>query len=1164
MPMKDQLYSILSKYPFIHIDTVGELTMLVPLTGARTVTADFTAGTGKTTSLYLFGDNTCQSDIERQKFFKPNGSESHYSSFTSLFSSLIRELEGLKRTQQIEKDGAVIQSIIDTLNEQKKEAIKLKDTNPDTALMQNDFCHGTQGFTVKGEFIVSGSPDNVRHLNLPNILNLTINGADRHKFLPSGLDQDNIFTNLAYIPKKGKVEKKEDPLDANIRIAIRSKGIKTYQKGLTQNPAQLFQTVYSSLKNSSFKEAPDQSDEFFDGLANNLKMVYGDTEDYSTYTENELIEATVLILRQTGLFIPREEKEESKRFSTIYHPAIQEFSSLNGASNTTKIKTFKLFTLQTFLYVCALQLRLKNTDDAKTFLSELQKASSAEKLIAQLCKNESEFMHMLETQYGISTPEYEAIVDATFEIITDHVEVPHFDELKVACLSEELEKAHYIVLGGRLCWSTVEITENGNINSEEQKKERFKTNFEQFFEHAEAYLDRREHLRSLNEWLKDGAEYEEIALQSLEYNAEHFSYSQKLQLLETAIIKKKYLCAEFLVAQGVHNDTLFELAFKQSPANMQLINCFARVHNSYMMNYATARHLATAIRENNLDFVKIILTLAPNLLETQLPSGCTPLLYACDEGKTRLVDYFMSIGANVLATSTTQTTAEKLAEHSQNQSAINRLLTDYHLRVREQLNAGNNFPFLSTPEYFLTALKRGKQQLVAVLLEFFPELKNAITIQVLIEAIRNNSLPTVQAILAIKPELLNEVHEYGKTPLFYACQLKSTPIAQHLMGVGADIFKADSQGTLPRDAALTTEIRDLFIPYYQRLSPDSEQYQAIFTSENYRLAIMRNDFGLADCILQAHPEFINEITHEDIFNAINFDSLEAVEYILKHKPELLEYKNQNNKTPFFYACEINNLAIARYLMMQGANIHAGEITAFQPTAASYSGYTLRRVQDLSSQAARSIVSTYSHYLHNIPVSKFNAGHIIDAIDARDLRLTTYLLNRKPDLRNELSEIDLQHVKQQQMQERLYSRYEQLIQELHEKRDTFPYSNQKGSPYVALSTLSNELKVAGEKFFKTHASSDTVQQFDSACTEALNTADQVLSIHRGWHGFPLWMRAIVGIIATVTLIPAITVHATTSKGYVGTFFKSYETDSVMRTKQFASEFETMKTELLSVI
>lgn len=809
---------------------------------------------------------------------------------------------------------------------------------------------------------------------------------------------------------------------------------------------------------------------------------------------------------------------------------------------------------------------MKNLDKAKEFLSALQDPKKAKALITQLCTKESEFKQMLETKYGISTEEYGALIDSAFEIISDHVDAPHFDELRVSCLAEELENTHYLVLGGRLCWSTAEITEDGTINSEQQKKRKFKANFEQFFNHKEAYLERREHLTLLDELLNGEAGFDEIALQSLEYNAQYFSYSQKISLLETAINKKKYKCAEFLVNNGAHNEKLFKLAFDQNPPHMPLIGSFARANNNYLGHFATADQLAKAIREDRLEFVKIIFMLAPNLLETRIGNGCTPLLYACQEGRTNLVDYFLSIGANFLATSTVfLSTIRNYATKHSNDKRLTSLLSDYHLRVREQLNSGESFPLLSTPEYFLEALNREEIQLVDVLLEFFPNLRNEITLETLIKAVTNKSLSRVRAILELKPELINERDQHGKTALFHACQLNNVPIAQHLMEKRANLFISDNQGKLPRDATAETRLRDLFIPYYRLLPRYSEHHQAIFTHDNLRSAIFQNDFSLADCILQLYPEFINDITHHDLFDAIRLRSLDAVKYILNRKADLLDYKDPRNKTPFYYACETNCSEIAEYLMMLGANVHAGEIITVKPSATSYSAYTIRRAQDLNMwPKIKHLFDTYIDRLPNVPVKNINAGHIIDAIDARDLSFVTYYLNRSPKLKEGLNDVDLQHIEQQRTQAKLHNRYMQLIHVLNRKRDQFSYSNRGDSPYQTMEKLSQKLNNAGTQFFKTHISSETLKQFESTCTEALEVANHVLSTHRGWHGFPLWMRAIIGIIATATLIPAITVQATTTKGYVGTFFKSHETDSITLTKRFSSEFESIKTELLNVI
>ncbi|MFJ1267198.1 ankyrin repeat domain-containing protein [Legionella lytica] len=1153
--MKDQLYAILSKYPFIHIDKVGELSMLVPLTLARTVSFDFTPGTEKATSLYVFGDNTCKSDLERTLFFDPPAGGPK-SSFNTLFYDLIKELKDLILKLPSPQDQQIIQGIIKLLEKQRPEVDKLKEYMPQLSInkMRDDLCVGTQGFVTKGEFVVQ-SADTARFLNLPSVLNLILAQADREKILPNDFAFDNeIASYLKAIPNT----QDKNALETSLQHLIKNKGIHACRQELAQNPTQLFRSLYYTLKNSSHPKLIAQPENFFDVLTENLGYLVGENENYHGYNEKDLVGTIKLIFSQTLFF--NQADEEQKSFSSIYHQTLTSFETINK-DNEEKTNSFKLFSIQTFLFLCTLQLRFKNMELAKEFLKALQNSKSAKSLIGQLCKNETKFKQMLQEKYGFSAQEYDALVDSTFKILTDHVEAPHFDELRVSCLSAELENTHYLVLGGRLCWSTAEITEDATINSEEQKKRKFDANFEQFFEHIEAYLDRPEHLSTLRELLTEGEEYEEeAALQSLEFNATTFSFSQKKQLLELAIQHNKYQCAAFLVNQGVYDERLFQLAYAQHPANTLLISSFVRANNNYMSQCATEEHLIHAIFDGRLDRVKIILTVSPHLLDSQLCIDSTPLLLASNQDRAEIVDYLMSIGVNTLASGTTQRqiTAKDNAMQGGNEELI-RLFTDYHLRVREQLEAGTDFAFLSTPEYFFTALKQQEHQLVEVLLEFFPELQNEFTSQCLIDAIKDKSLPLVQAILALKPELLNECNDANETALFYACQLNDVSIVQHLIDAGADIFMSVN-GKLPRDAASNTEVSDLFIPSYQRLAPNSEQYKSLFTSDNYREAIRNNDLSLAHCIHQKYPEFADEIIVDDLY-ATRFP--EAIAYIFSLRDDLIEHKDPRNKTPFYYACEHDNSALAAALITAGANIHAGVITAVSPT--SYSGYTIRRAAERNnSPAIKGLLASYNDFLPQIKEQNISSAHIIDAIDARNLVFVTYFLNKRPELTQELSEVDLKHIEQQEIQQNLYNRYKLLLDGLKRKRDQFSHSQEENSPYQVLNKLSTSLNNAGDQFFNTHISENTVKEFETACNQALVAANPVLSIHRGWHGFPLWMRAIVGIIAAATLLPAITVQATTTKGYVGTFFKSYETDSEMHTKKFSSELDSIKTELISVL
>lgn len=90
-----------------------------------------------------------------------------------------------------------------------------------------------------------------------------------------------------------------------------------------------------------------------------------------------------------------------------------------------------------------------------------------------------------------------------------------------------------------------------------------------------------------------------------------------------------------------------------------------------------------------------------------------------------------------------------------------------------------------------------------------------------------------------------------------------------------------------------------------------------------------------------------------------------------------------------------------------------------------------------------------------------------------------------------------------------------------------------------------------------------QKFERKCKQVLEEASPVLSTHRGWHGYPDFVRRIIGVIATIAVIPALVVHFSSTKGYVGVFFSSKEnikTDSSEKMDEFANNLETLKTEI----
>lgn len=1172
--MKQQLLAILEKYSFIHIDQKGELSILVPLTGASPVIDNFTNNGENPVALYLFGDNTCQADIERRKFFQNNR-------FTTSFSNLIKELEQLKTRHRGNSEKEFIQVVIDTLKQNQSKAEQFSNGNPGEPTMLNDLRGSNQGFVTKGEFLVAGNADQARYLNLPNILNLASSTLSANQKMIGGISNSKIVNHLGQIPRP----KNNQDLATNLAEIIQHLGLAHCRQRLSHTPKQLFQEIYQLLQ-VYYPSIANQPGSFYDVLVENLQAVCGTDENYSTWSAEDIVDNIKLVLDVARVIDTTPSREDDK-FSTVFYDTLKEFSKQR--TSTGAVDSYKLFVIQTFLYLCALQLRLNAPQHAENFLKALQAPTSAEKLIQQLCQNEDQFAQMMHETYGLSTEQYKILVKSTRQIALDHLEAPHFDELRLACMSSHLQNIHYLILGGCLCWSTVPITENSNINSAEQQKNNRRANFEIFYTQMEESVERRALLQSLQEFIKEGAEYEEIALDSLTNNFRMFTEKENKHLLELSIKHKKYRCTAFLINNGIHNEQLFQEILKQIPLNISLIEAFIVSDDKYAA-YFNAERLAKAIKDGQVELVKLILTHDPRLLEAKLINDSTPFLLACEKGNVELVDYLMELGADTLVKqasfySENNLTAKQCAQKTSQSRAILELFNTYSMRLRRQLelNPNHQFAFLSEPDYLVKAIEQKEFLLVDFLLEHFPDLQESITRQHLIDAIKNNSLETVRQILNIRPALLNETDTTHQTALFYACKEGHAAIVAHLINAGAELFIVDNGGRTARDWAESirpqnakVQVLELFNQAYQELAPNSEGYGRIFNADTFKHAFAENDYLLVDCILQRCPQFTNEINGTDLFAAIKHNNLERVKNILKYRPDLLEYKQPStNQTPFLFACRKGKMQIAEYLLDNGADVHAGEIVSIstQTSAVSYSGHPVLRIRELMESnhlypQVNTLLSKYNEELEDKLINKqgyralFTADHLVQAIDARNLTFVDVLLNYRPDLKTQLNQEDWVHINQQRTQKEVSEKYNQLLTNLQKKRQPFFLKNH--ATYSAMLQLHERLIIAGNEFFNTHVSHASVEQFKQACAEAIEEARPVLASHRGWHGYPLFVRAILGIIAAITVIPAIVVQATTAKGYVGTFFKSYETDSVQKLQQFETDAEALSDQIAETI
>ncbi|MGL6035910.1 MAG: hypothetical protein ACRC0B_01895, partial [Legionella sp.] len=417
MSLQNELFEILSQYPFVHLDRVGRFSILVPLTGARTVCERFYANSNNPVSLYLFGDNTCQSDIERRSFFEANNFEPRCNELISKLTHLAHRFSARP------DDYEVIQKLIKQLQSDKVKALAFQQGNPELEQMTNDLRAEGQIIISKGEFIVTGQPDGARYLDLPNIMAIVNSATGSRKQLLDSNKANDYLTNLIRIAKP----ESENGLITAITLVARQENI---HQRLNQSRESVFRAIYEQLRGCypSLKEL-DQAT--LSTYVEQFSHLVDENENFTTWTEKEIIDNIALVFNEAKL-IDEVQILSLNRFAEIYHHALAELSKTNR--DATKANTYKLFIIQSFLYLCALQIRLKNPARASAFLVNISSTTRMSQIIFDLCSNETALMTRLNNEYGITPKEYAVLLSSCHQIALDHLDIPHYDELRTACM----------------------------------------------------------------------------------------------------------------------------------------------------------------------------------------------------------------------------------------------------------------------------------------------------------------------------------------------------------------------------------------------------------------------------------------------------------------------------------------------------------------------------------------------------------------------------------------------------------------------------------------------------------------------------------------------------------------------------------------------------------
>lgn len=106
---------------------------------------------------------------------------------------------------------------------------------------------------------------------------------------------------------------------------------------------------------------------------------------------------------------------------------------------------------------------------------------------------------------------------------------------------------------------------------------------------------------------------------------------------------------------------------------------------------------------------------------------------------------------------------------------------------------------------------------------------------------------------------------------------------------------------------------------------------------------------------------------------------------------------------------------------------------------------------------------------------------------------------------------------------------------------------------AAGKLQTTLEKAREDFFNNPPSEKSLKQFQDTCYQAIEEAKTEFTKHPGiWDQLHPILKGILGVIAAITIIPAIIIQVKSPRGFIGTFFEAPKANSLIKLELFEKE------------
>lgn len=141
--------------------------------------------------------------------------------------------------------------------------------------------------------------------------------------------------------------------------------------------------------------------------------------------------------------------------------------------------------------------------------------------------------------------------------------------------------------------------------------------------------------------------------------------------------------------------------------------------------------------------------------------------------------------------------------------------------------------------------------------------------------------------------------------------------------------------------------------------------------------------------------------------------------------------------------------------------------------------------------------------------------------------------------------------------RLKIKTDQLIDKANKNSPNYNLSYE--SVAHAAKKLNDKLETARDAFFKA-PDAPSFALFKDAVDNATSEASKEFSRHRGvWHNLDPILKGVLGVLATLSVIPALIVFSTSRHGYINTFFSSPKTDAENELQRFNKGLDGVKGE-----